>query len=143
MSSSASSPARRALEEYLAGRLAADRLVTAVAGRYYGPAGRGERDALRPVIEVVERAAPGVVSLERRDGAGAGFEVKPVERPFPPQYEDALRTAARAALGAAWSDPPASAAAVPEPTPRAAVTGGGGWFARLVGAVRRLFSAST
>ena len=48
---SASSPARRALEDFVAGRLPADRLVATVAGRFYGAAGKGEKEALRPVVE--------------------------------------------------------------------------------------------
>src|SRR5688572_9162283 len=140
-SSSASSPARRALEEFVAGRLPADRLVATVAQRFYGPASQGERDALRPVVEVAERAAPGVVSLERKDG-GAGFEIRPVERPFPSEYEDALRGAATAALAASWKDPertaprsppataPALDARTPVPDPRSPTPQS--WFGRVV-----------
>lgn len=140
MSSSASSPARRALEDFVAGRLPADRLVAAVTGRFYGAASRGEKEALRPVVEVAERAAPGVVSLERTDG-GAGFDVRAVERTFPEAALDALRGAAAAALAASWADP------VPEPlSPKPKSLSPGlaprGWFARAVSAVRRLFSAS-
>jgi hypothetical protein len=149
-SSSASSPARRALEEFVAGRLPADRLVAAVAQRFYGAAGQGERDALRPVVEVAERAAPGVVSLERKDG-GAGFDIRPLERPFPSEYEEALRGAATAALAASWKDSeraapravpaptPAPAARSPIPEPRSPTPQS--WFGRVVNAVRRLFSA--
>lgn len=141
MSSSASSPSKRALEDFVAGRLAADRLVAAVAGRYYGAAGRGEKEALRPLIELAERAAPGVVSLEGRDG-GAGFDVRAVERTFPDESIAALRGAAAAALAASWADPVASPTAplTPIPDPRSPPQT---WFARAVGAVRRLFSAST
>ncbi len=145
MSSSASSPAKRALEDFVAGRLPADRLVAAVTGRFYGAAGRGEKEALRPVVELAERAAPGVVSLERREG-GAGFDVRAVERTFPDASLEALRGAAQAALAASWTDPVSTA---PEPalTPRTPVPGPRspepqGWFARAVSAVRRLFSAS-
>jgi hypothetical protein len=140
-SSSASSPARRALEEFVAGRLPADRLVAAVAQRFYGSAGQGERDALRPVVEVAERAAPGVVSLERKDG-GAGFDIRPVERPFPSEYEEALRGAAVAALETSWRDaqpvtPPSTNLHQPPPTS----TTSPGILSRLLSAVRRLFSA--
>lgn len=137
--SSASSPARRALEDFVAGRLAADRLIAAIASRYYGGAGQGERDALRPVVELAERAAPGVVSLERT-AWGAGFDVRPVGRTFPAEYETALRDVAAAALAAPWADavpPSAPRAAATEPAPAAQ-----GWVARMLGAVRRLFSAS-
>jgi hypothetical protein len=130
--SSASSPARRALEAFVAGRLPAEEVVVAVAGRYYGGAPAGERDVLRAVLEVVERAAPGTVALERRDG-GAGFAVRLVERRFPREHEDALRAAAVTALAAPWTTGPA---------PGAPGASGGGWLARLAGAVRRWFSAS-
>jgi hypothetical protein len=148
MSSSGSSPAKRALEDFVAGRLPADRLVAAVAGRFYGPAGRGEKEALRPVVELAERSAPGVVSLERTAG-GTGFDVRAMERTFPPESLEALRGAAAAALAASWADPvgpPDRASAgtpsrTPDPGPRGPEPQG--WFARAVSAVRRLFSAST
>lgn len=140
MSSSASSPAKRALEDFVAGRLAADRLVAAVASRFYGAAGRGEKEALRPVIELAERAAPGVVSLARREsGTGGGFEVRALERSFPEESITALRTVAQAALAASWSD------AQPEsPSPKAmAQAPSTSWISRVAGALRRLFSASS
>lgn len=122
----------------MAGRLPADRLVATVAQRFYGAAGQGERDALRPVVEVAERAAPGVVSLERND-SGAGFDIRPVERPFPSAYEEALRGAAAAALAVSWKDPEgASRTPVPEPRSPARQS----WLGRVVSAVRRFFSAS-
>jgi hypothetical protein len=144
--SSVSSPARRALEDFVAGRLAAERLVATVASRYYGGAGQGERDALRPVVEVAERAAPGVVGLERTQG-GAGFDVRPLERKFPAEFEAALRGAAAAALASTWSDvvvqAPSRAAAAPRsPIPDSPSPAPQGWFQRVVTAVRRLFSAS-
>lgn len=143
MSSSGSSPARRALEEFVAGALPADRLVAAVAGRFYGAAGQGEREALRAVIEVVERAAPGIVSLERKDGSSV-VEVRPIERVFPEASLAALRGAAEAALAASWSDPtPAAPEALsPKPQPPSPVASPPGFFSRVVAAVRRLFSAS-
>ena len=137
MSSSASSPARRALEDFAAGRLPAERLVAAVAGRFYGAAGRVEKEALRPVVEVAERAAPGVVSLERRDG-GAGFDVRAVERAFPEESLEALRGAVATALAASWAD--AADPRSPDPGPRSPAPQS--WFGRVVSAVRRLFSAS-
>ena len=145
MSSSASSPSKRALEEFVAGRLAAERLVATVAGRYYGAAGRGEKEALRPLIELAERAAPGVVGLERRDG-GAGFDVRVVEREFPEESLAALRGAAAAALAASWADPvvPATDRSAPEsvaPRPKA-LAPSPSWLGRVAQAVRRLFSAS-
>ena len=117
MSSSDSSPSRRALEDFVAGRMPADRLVQTVAGRFYGKAGTGERkgEALRPFMEIAERSAPGVVSLERTEG-GTGFDVRAVERVFPEASLDALRGAAAAALAASWTDP---VMAVPAPESRA------------------------
>jgi hypothetical protein len=77
---------------------AVERAVVVVSAAYYGGAGRGgQRAALRPVIEVIERGAPGVVLLVGTDG-GAGFEIRPAERPFPPEHEGALRAAAAEAL---------------------------------------------
>lgn len=134
---SASSPSRSALEDFVAGRLAADRLVAAVAGRYFGAAGRGEKEALRPLIELAERAAPGVVSLARRDG-GAGFDVRVVERPFPQESINALRSVAQAALAASWSDAQTES---PSPRPKS-LSPDPGWLSRVVTAVKRLFSAS-
>jgi hypothetical protein len=137
---SASSPVRRALEDFAAGRLPAERLVAAVAGRFYGAAGRGEKEALRAVVELAERAAPGVVSLERREG-GAGFDVRPAERTFPPESLEALRGAVASALAASWADPQPETPS-PRPEPRSPVPVSGNWFTRVVSAVRRLFSAS-
>ena len=140
------SAARRALEGYVAGRLEADRVVAAVTAAYYretgkgeretgngkGETAQGEREALRPVIEVVERAAPGVVELAGR-ADGPGFEVRVVERPFPKQYEAELRRAAEAVLGA-WNTGPDQGAGKPPAD--------AGWMSRLVRAVLRLFHAS-
>ena len=146
-SSSVSSPARRALEDFVAGRLAADRLVATVTGRFYGAAGKGEKEALRPVVELAERAAPGVVSLARTE-TGTGFEVRSVERVFPESSLAALRGAAEAALAASWADSepgtghraPASAPRILDPGPRSPAPQS--WFGRVLSAVRRLFSAS-
>ena len=148
-SSSVSSPARRALEDFVAGRLSADRLVATVTGRFYGAAGKGEKEALRPVVELAERAAPGVVSLERTE-TGTGFEVRTVERVFPEASLAALRGEAAKALSASWADPvePAvSGARFQVPAPRTPDTGHQSparqsWLSRVFSAVRRLFSAS-
>ena len=130
---SGSSPVREALESYIAGRVKAERLVIAVAAAYYGAElKRGAKDALRPLIDVIDRASPGIVELGTVQG-GAGFEIRLVERPFPPQYEKELRSAAEQVLG--------------DGAPRG--TGEGqdvgrepGLLARVFAAVRRLFSAS-
>src|SRR6266704_577324 len=60
---SASSPVSDALAGYVAGRLQVERLVIAVAAAYYREEGRGKREELRPLIEIIDRAAPGIVEL--------------------------------------------------------------------------------
>ena len=126
MASSSFSAVRPLLEDYVGGRLAADRLVPALAAQYYRAAGVA-RERLRPVMEVIERAAPGVVQLAR-SAEGPGFDVRLAERPFPAEYEAELRRAAQAVLEAG----PAAA-----PVPATA-----GFWSRLLGRVRRLFSAA-
>lgn len=142
--------AREALEGYLAGRVKAERVVVAVAEAYYK--GRETRGTLQPVVEVIERAAPGIVALGRIEG-GAGFEIKLAERPFPKSYEAQLRTAAEAALRTDGETPAVQrdglnvqretssvqreASNVQRETPSKP-----GFFSRVLGAVRRLFSAS-
>jgi hypothetical protein len=118
---SASSPIKDTLEGYLAGRVTAERLVITLATTYYGKDGaRGTRDGLGPLIEVIDRASPGIVELGSVE-RGPGFDVRLAERPFPQQCEPDLRRAAEAYLATA-------------PTT--------GVLARIVGAVRRLFTPS-
>jgi hypothetical protein len=110
----------------VAGRVKAERVVAAVAEAYYGrDAGGGMRDALRPVVEIIERAHPGVIELAASADA-PGFAVRGAERPFPKEYEESLRTAVANALGTH----PASRISHP------------GFIGRLVGVIRRLFTAS-
>lgn len=144
MSSSESSPSRRALEDFVAGRMPADRLVQTVAGRFYGAVGtvgKGEREALRPLMELAERSAPGVVSLERTEG-GTGFDVRAVERAIPETSLHALRDAAAAALAASWADPVTAAPESVTPKALGPKPEAQGWFSRVVTAVKRLFSAA-
>src|SRR2546430_9316026 len=102
---SESSPVKEALEAYVAGRVKAERLVVAVAAEYYRdalnpkglPNGRGKREMLRPLIDVIDRASPGIVELGTVQG-GSGFDVRLAERPFPKQHEPELRRAAEAVL---------------------------------------------
>jgi hypothetical protein len=112
-----------ALSGYAAGRVTAEQLVAVVATAYYGDGGRGTRDGLKPIMEIIERAHPGVVELTG-NAAKPGFAVRLAERPFPKRYEQELRQAAQAIA----TPPPSS-----EP--------GLGLWQRVVGAVRRLFSA--
>jgi hypothetical protein len=129
-----SAVARRALADFLAGRAKAERVVAAVADACYRRGARREaaREALRPVLDVIERAAPGVVDLARIEG-GAGFAIRLAERPFPKQYEAELRQAAATALAGMGGSGGLGTASGGEP----------GLLARMLRAVRRLFSAST
>jgi hypothetical protein len=79
-----------ALAGYAAGRVTAEQLVEVVAKAYYD--GDGRREMLRPVMEVIERAHPGIIEL-RGTTERPGFAVRLQERPFPKQYEGALREA--------------------------------------------------
>ena len=134
---SSASSVRGLLEALAAGRVTPERAVAALAAAYYaGPA--AAPDALRELMGIVERAAPGMVELAAREG-GPGFDVRPVGRPFPAAAEAELRRAAAAVLATAWgteSAPEEAATVVAGP-------GGAGWWNRLVRAVRRLFSAES
>jgi hypothetical protein len=92
-----SSPARDALESYVAGRVKAERLVIAVSTAYYRETGNGKREALQPLIDVIDRASPGIVELGTATG-GPGFDIRLAERPFPKEHEAELRRAAEAVL---------------------------------------------
>jgi len=129
--SSASSAARDLLAAYVAGRVPAVRLVPAIAVEYYRSPDAQHRAALRPVMEVIERAAPGVARLARTE-SGAGFDIQLAERPFPDTFETSLKEAAADAL-AGWRTAGSADAAGRE----------SGFWSRLIGRVRRLFSAST
>jgi len=111
------------LADYLAGRMTAEQLVAQVAAEYYK--GDGRREMLRPVMDVIERAHPGIVELASSNQS-PGFAVRLVERPFPKQWEPALRTAAATVSGTASNVPP-----LPAP----------GLFTRIVRAIRKIFSA--
>jgi hypothetical protein len=119
------------LEDYLAGRLEAERLVAAVTEAYYRESGHEKRETWRPLIEIIERAHPGVVELTR-GSERPGFGVRLAERPFPKEYDAQLRAAAEAVLAGYVADTfPVSR--VPSP----------GLLARLAAAIRRAFSAAT
>jgi hypothetical protein len=128
-----SSPVRRELEEYVAGRGAVARVVAAVMDAYYREGASAARGSLRPVVDVIERAAPGVVELAAA-GDAPGFRVRLAERPFPEQYANELRAAAEAALRQ-WSPdavPPSPTRQTPAP----------GVLRRVLSAIRQLFSGS-
>ncbi len=94
---SASSPVKDALESYIAGRVKAERLVIAVSTAYYREAPNGKRETLQPLIDVIDRASPGIVELGTVQG-GSGFAISLAERPFPKEHEAELRLAAEAVL---------------------------------------------
>jgi len=123
------SSTREALAGYVEGRLKADRLVAAVAATYYRERKSLKGEGWRELIAVIERGAPGVVELAAAEGKG--FEIKLAERPFPSQYEPALKAAAQKALAEtpAGITTEASAPAVAR-----------GFFGRLVDRVKRIFS---
>jgi hypothetical protein len=126
-----SSPVRDALESYVAGRIKAERLVIAVSTAYYGDMRNGTRETLQPLIDVIDRASPGIVELGSADG-GPGFALRLAERPFPPQHEAGLRRAAENYLGRGEAG-------------RTAGEGGTArldFASRLLAAVRRLFAPS-
>jgi len=125
---SASSPVKDALESYIAGRVKAERLVIAVSAAYYREAPNGKRETLQPLIDVIDRASPGIVELGTVQG-GSGFAISLAERPFPKEHEAELRRAAEAVLSGGGM---VEAATAPS----------SGMIARLVAAVRRLFNPS-
>jgi len=123
---------RETLEGYVAGRVKAERLVIAVATAYYGRDGAvGSRDGLGPLVEIIDRASPGVVEL---GGAAGGFDIRLAERSFPKQYEPELRRAVEAYLASHRTTGLISVS--PAVAPPAGV------LSRIVGAIRRLFRAS-
>jgi hypothetical protein len=112
-----------ALTGYLAGKVTADRVVTTVAAAYYREHGARSREQLQPLMDIIERAHPGVVDLSG-NGEKPGFAVRPAERPFPKRYEAELRQAVASVVAAPRSVLPAP-----------------GFFARVLRAIGRVFSA--
>ena len=101
----------------------AQQLVGVVATAYYAERGAASREQLRPIIEVIEKAHPGIVELTA-SAQQPGFAVRLAERPFPKRYDADLRAAVQAVV---------AAPSAPLPAP--------GWFARIVRAIKRIFSA--
>jgi hypothetical protein len=119
------------LAAYLAGQLTAEQLVGAVTADYYRETRNGKRETWRPIMDVIERAHPGVVELKASDGH-PGFDLRLAERPFPKRYEAELREAVqRVAETFAVSRVP-----FPEESARKP-----GLLHRIVVAVRKLFTA--
>ncbi len=139
MTSSGSSAVSGLLAGYLDGRVPPERLIPALAVEYYRTGDRKTREALRPVMEIIERASPGVGQLIRTEG-GAGFDIRLAERPFPATDEAELRKAVSAALATGWSRGAGTPEAIAAAT--SSTSGAPGFLSRLVRAVRRLFSAS-
>ena len=124
------SSTRETLAEYVGGRIKADRLVAAVAAAYYRERKSLKGEGWRELIAVIERGAPGVVELAAAEGKG--FEIKLAERPFPAQYESALKAAAQKAL----AETPANLSTQPA---AATTTPARGFFGRLVDRVMGMF----
>jgi hypothetical protein len=121
------------LADYLAGRITAEQLVAAVTADYYK--GDGRREKLRPVMDVIERAHPGIVELSA-SAEKPGFAVRLAERPFPKQWEPALRQAA-----ATISDTASTISLLPSPVSNNSPLPSPGFFRRVIQAIRKIFSA--
>lgn len=118
-----------ALTGYLAGRLTAEQLVAAVTAEYYRETRNGKREPLQPIMDVVERAHPGIVELKGSDQR-PGFDVRLAERPFPKRYEAELRQA----VAAVFARFPVSHVPCPDESPPKP-----GFLRRIVNALRRVF----
>ena len=135
--SSATSSISDVLAAYAAGREKAARVVAVVAEAYYRDTATGKRDVWRPVMDVIERAAPGMVELVGTPGR-PGFEIRLAQREFPKAYEADLRRAVEAALSGGGRRETVNVDAAPTDSAPAATS----LISRLVAAVRRLFTAS-
>ncbi|OLC05926.1 MAG: hypothetical protein AUH46_01295 [Gemmatimonadetes bacterium 13_1_40CM_70_15] len=116
----------------MAGRVPPERVVAVVAEVYYRETGSGKRETWQPLMDVIERAHPGVIRLAGI-AARPGFAVELTERPFPKQYEADLKRAAEAILLTLGESGRETGYGRRRP----------GLVGRLTDAVRRLFSAST
>jgi len=120
---SSESSANAVLAGYAAGRVSAEQLVAAVTAAYYQGRGTESREQLRPIMELIERAHPGVVELSG-NGERPGFAVRLAERPFPKRYEAELRQLVAGLVSAPGSSLPAPSV-----------------FTRILRAIRRVFSS--
>ena len=130
---SSASSVSSALAGYAAGRVTAEQLVAHVAAAYYGARDSGLGTRLKPLIELIERVHPGVVELSG-SAEKPGFGVRLAERPFPKRYERELREAVEMLVEAQHTAPLHDS---PSVAPARNI------LSRLIGAVRRLFTAST
>ncbi len=135
--SSATSSINEVLAAYVAGRVKADRVVAVVAEAYYREGGTGKGEGLRPVIDVIERAAPGMVELVGTPDR-PGFAIRLAQREFPKEFEPALRAAINAVLVGARHAVPLRNPGSPPP-PAGPVPG---LWSRVVAVVKRIFTAS-
>src|SRR5437867_10196375 len=119
---------------YLAGELTAEQLMAAVTAAYYGNGaqGLGPGGRLKPLMEMIERAHPGVVELSG-SAEKPGFGVRLAERPFPKRYEGELREVVQRIVGAQH--------AAPLHDPSISVPPTRGILSRFVAAIRKIFSA--
>jgi hypothetical protein len=121
-----------ALSAYAAGKLPAEELVGVVAAAYWSQeSGSRSRELLRPIIDVIEKAHPGVVELSG-SSEKPGFQVRLADRPFPKRYDTDLRNAVQAVATAPSSTAPAPGSRLPAP----------GFLSRILQAIRKVFSAS-
>ena len=119
------------LRAYLAGEVTAARLSAVVAGEYYRENGDGKRETWRPIIDVIERAHPGVVELKAAEQS-PGFEVRLAERPFPKRFDAELKQAVERVLITI----PVSRVPIPENPTRKP-----GLLRRIFAAIRKVFSS--
>jgi hypothetical protein len=103
--------------------MTAQQLVGVVATAYYGEGGSGKREGLKPLMDVIERAHPGIVELSSGSDK-PGFSVRLLDRPFPKRLEAELRQAVASVV-----------TLPPSPIPRPTL------FTRIVAAIRNVFTA--
>jgi len=126
---SSASSVNEALTGYAAGRVTAQQLVAVVAAAYYGDGHSGLGTRLKPLMEIIERAHPGVVELSG-NGEKPGYAIRLAERPFPKRHEAELREAVQNIVGA---QPAAPNPEPPAPSPS--------FIARIIRAIRNVFTA--